>query len=104
MLFATHYLEEAEEFADRVILMRGGTIVADGSVAEVRALQGGRTVRAVVPTGYELRADRVSLSSKDSDVTLRALLTRFPDAHDVEVTAIGLEGAFLSLTSEEEIR
>jgi ABC-2 type transport system ATP-binding protein len=41
VLFATHYLEEAEEFADRVVLMRGGKIVADGSVAEVRALAGG---------------------------------------------------------------
>ncbi|WP_370947940.1 ABC transporter ATP-binding protein [Amycolatopsis sp. cg5] len=117
VLFATHYLEEAEEFADRVVLMRGGKIVADGSVAEVRALQGGRTVRAVVPTatepviaalpavtGYELRAGRVALSSNDSDATLRALLARFPDARDIEVTAVGLEGAFLSLTSEEDDR
>jgi ABC-2 type transport system ATP-binding protein len=114
VLFATHYLEEAEEFADRVVLMRGGKIVADGSVAEVRALAGGRTVQAVVPgatgpmiaglpavTAYELRDGRVAISSADSDTTLRALLTRFPDAHDIEITAIGLEGAFLSLTSDD---
>jgi ABC-2 type transport system ATP-binding protein len=115
VLFATHYLEEAEEFADRVILMRAGRIVADGSVAEVRALAGGRTIRAVVPgatepviaalpavTGLDFRDGRVAVSSSDSDVTLRALLAQCPGAHDIEITSIGLEGAFLSLTAEEK--
>ncbi|WP_051116257.1 ABC transporter ATP-binding protein [Amycolatopsis nigrescens] len=114
VLFATHYLEEAEEFADRVVLMRAGRIVADGSVAEVRALSGGRTVRAVVPGAdratiaglpavreFDLRGDRVALSSADSDVTLRALLARFDNAYDIEISAIGLEGAFLSLTAQD---
>jgi len=86
VLFATHYLEEAEEFADRVVLMRRGRIVADGSVAEVRALAGGRTIRAVVPGAsdaviaalpevkeFELRGDRVAIASSDSDATLWAL-------------------------------
>jgi len=115
VLFATHYLEEAEEFADRVVLMRAGRVVADGSVAQVRALASGRTLRAVVPgataqhvaklpgvTECELRGDRVALSSADSDATLRALLSWFPGAHDIEITAIGLEGAFLTLTADEE--
>jgi ABC-2 type transport system ATP-binding protein len=115
VLFATHYLEEAEEFADRVVLMRAGRIVADGSVAQVRALAGGRTVRAVVPgvtaaaagglpgvTEHQVRGEQIALSSSDSDATLRALLAAFPDAHDIEIAAIGLEGAFLSLTSDEE--
>jgi ABC-2 type transport system ATP-binding protein len=113
VLFATHYLEEAEEFADRVVLMRAGKVVADGSVSEVRALAGGRSVRAVVPgatdasiaslpgiTEFELRAGRVVISSNDSDATLRALLARFENAHDIEISAVGLEGAFLSLTSD----
>ncbi|GAA3560781.1 ABC transporter ATP-binding protein [Amycolatopsis ultiminotia] len=114
VLFATHYLEEAEEFADRVVLMRSGRVVADGSVAQVRALAGGRTIRAVLPgasegmltalpavTDFELRGDRISLSSTDSDTTLRALLNAAPAAHDIEIGAVGLEGAFLSLTSDE---
>ncbi|WP_199750164.1 ABC transporter ATP-binding protein [Amycolatopsis sp. WAC 04169] len=113
VLFATHYLEEAEEFADRVVLMRSGRIVADGSVAQVRALAGGRTIRAVVPgaaepviaglpavTGFELRGGRAAISSSDSDVTLRALLAEIPGARDIEISAVGLEGAFLSLTTE----
>ncbi|MBB4682585.1 ABC transporter ATP-binding protein [Amycolatopsis jiangsuensis] len=120
VLFATHYLEEAEEFADRVVLMRDGRVVADGSVAEVRALAGGRTIHAVLPgagpellrtlpalTDFAQRGDRISLSSTDSDRTLRALLQAAPAAREIEVGAVGLEGAFLSLTSgetEEAIR
>jgi ABC-2 type transport system ATP-binding protein len=114
VLFATHYLEEAESYADRVVLMRAGRIVADGSVAEVTSLVSGRVIRAAVPgateaglavlpgvTEVEVRANRVAISAGDSDTTLRALLATYPQAHDIEVTAVGLEGAFLSLTSGE---
>lgn len=115
VLFATHYLDEAEEFADRVVLMRSGKIVADGSVAEVRSAVSGRTIRAVVPgAGIEelralpgvldaqLRADRVELACDDSDAALRALLCRFEVAHDIEISAAGLEEAFLAITGNEE--
>ncbi|MFL6145526.1 MAG: ABC transporter ATP-binding protein [Labedaea sp.] len=115
VLFATHYLEEAESYADRVVFLRSGRVVADGSVAEVTALTAGRTIKALVPeadehllrslpgvTALELRADRVSISSHDSDLALRALIHRFPQARDIEVSAIGLEDAFLALTSNDE--
>jgi ABC-2 type transport system ATP-binding protein len=115
VLFATHYLDEAEEFADRVVLMRGGGIVADGSVAEVTQAASGRTITAVVPgasrealaefpgvTAVEVRSDRAKLGCADSDAALRALLTRHPDTHDIEITAVGLEEAFLALTTENQ--
>ncbi|QRP48413.1 ABC transporter ATP-binding protein [Amycolatopsis sp. FDAARGOS 1241] len=118
VLFATHYLEEAEEFADRVVVMRSGRVVADGSVAQVRALAGGRTIRAVLLgateaterlvatlpalTGFELRGDRVAICSSDSDTTLRALMAAVPAVRDIEIGAVGLEGAFLSLTSDDD--
>ena len=113
VLFATHYLEEAENYADRVVLMRSGRVVADGSVAEVTSLVAGRVLRAAIPgateqalrvlpgvSEVEVRGEQVTLSSRDSDATLRALLQMFPQAHDIEVTAVGLEGAFLSLTGD----
>jgi ABC-2 type transport system ATP-binding protein len=113
VLFATHYLEEAENYADRVVLMRAGAVVADGSVAEVTSLVAGRVLRAAVPgaseqvlrtlpgaSEVEVRGEQVSISSRDSDATLRALLQTFPQARDIEVTAVGLEGAFLSLTGD----
>ncbi|WHT20931.1 ABC transporter ATP-binding protein [Crossiella sp. CA-258035] len=115
VVFATHYLEEAESYADRVVLMRAGTVVADGTVAQIRATAAGRTVRAVLPgsahgtlgelpgvTRAELRGEHATLASTDSDATLRALLARYPGAHDIEITTVGLEDAFLALTSEED--
>jgi ABC-2 type transport system ATP-binding protein len=113
VLFATHYLDEAEEFADRVVLMRTGQVIADGSVAEVRATVSGRTLRAVVAGATEstlrtlpgvrtaeVRGDRIALSCTDSDAALRALLAGYPRARDIEVEAVGLEAAFLALTSD----
>ena len=49
VVFATHYLEEADAFADRIVLMARGHVVADGSTAEIRARASGRTVSADVP-------------------------------------------------------
>ena len=115
VLFATHYLDEAEEFADRVVLMRTGRIIADGSVAEVRSTVSGRTLTAQVPgatvagmqalpgvRGAEVRSERVDLDCKDSDATIRALLEAYPQAYDIEIRALGLEEAFLALTGDNE--
>jgi ABC-2 type transport system ATP-binding protein len=115
VLFATHYLAEAEEYADRVVLLRAGKVVADGSVAAVRALVSGRVVAftlsgadaggfAGLPgvTGVVVEGDRVRLTCTDSDAALRALLPAVPAARDVEVTAHGLEDAFVKLTGEED--
>ena len=58
VLFATHYLEEADAYADRIILLRQGRIVADGTAAEVRNLSSGRSVRASLAD-----ADKTTLSA-----------------------------------------
>lgn len=115
VLFATHYLDEAEEFADRVVLMRQGRIIADGSVAEVRSVVSGRTLTAQVPgatvpamtslpgvRGADVRGERVALDCADSDAAIRALLHDFPQAYDIEIRALGLEEAFLALTGDNE--
>ncbi|MGW5745606.1 ABC transporter ATP-binding protein [Amycolatopsis sp. NPDC003861] len=114
VLFATHYLAEAEDYADRVVLMRHGVVVADGPVAEVRAAVSGRVLKAVVPgatdtdlahlpgvTSVQLRGGRAELACADSDAAIRALLAAHPQASDIEITALGLEEAFLALTAEE---
>src|SRR3954465_10852749 len=49
VLFATHYLEEADDYADRAVLMARGTIVADGPTTEIKAMVGTRTIRATIP-------------------------------------------------------
>jgi ABC-2 type transport system ATP-binding protein len=114
VLFATHYLEEADQYADRIILIDHGRIVADGTGSQIKALAAGRTVRATLPdadTGrlsgiggvesVEVRGDAVYVHAKDTDAVARYLLTE-TSAHDLEITARGLEDAFLSLTGGDE--
>ncbi|HEX2702390.1 MAG TPA: ABC transporter ATP-binding protein [Solirubrobacteraceae bacterium] len=114
VLFATHYLEEADQNADRVVLMAQGRVVADGPPTEIKGRVGLRTIRATlsnVASDEELvelpgvaRAERhgnsVLLSCNDSDQAIRALLERFPEARDIEITGAGLEEAFLALTAD----
>jgi ABC-2 type transport system ATP-binding protein len=110
VLFATHYLEEADDYADRIVLMRAGSVVADGTSAQIKSVVSGRTIRATLPGAdmaslaalpgvdtVEIRGDMVLLACSDSDATLRTLLSSMP-AHDIEVTARNLEDAFLALT------
>ncbi|GAA3542721.1 ABC transporter ATP-binding protein [Amycolatopsis ultiminotia] len=114
VLFATHYLAEAEDYADRVVLMRQGHVVADGPVAQVRANVTGRVLRALVPGAVEkdlaaldgvasarCQGERAELACTDSDLTIRALLRAFPRASAIEITAAGLEEAFLALTAQQ---
>ena len=49
VIFATHYLEEADAYADRVVLMAHGQVVADGPTTEIKAMVGARTIRATLP-------------------------------------------------------
>ncbi len=113
VLFATHYLEEADQFADRIILMARGLIVADGPTTEIKAKVGLRAVRATLPGAdhgalatlsgvqtVEIHGDSIVLRCTNSDLALRALLPRFPEARDIEVHGAGLEEAFLELTEE----
>ncbi|WP_254185114.1 ABC transporter ATP-binding protein [Nocardioides panacis] len=113
VLFATHYLEEADQYADRIVLMRKGRIVADGTGSEIKALAAGRTVRATLDRpdhhalaglpgveSLEVRGDTVLLHASDTDAIARYLLTQ-TDARDLEITARGIEEAFLSLTGDD---
>jgi ABC-2 type transport system ATP-binding protein len=112
ILFATHYLEEADEYADRAILMARGLVVADGPPNEIKAKVGMRTIRATLPdvplerleqlpgvNGAERRGDAVILHCADSDDAIRSLLAAFDDVRDIEITSAGLEAAFLELTA-----
>ena len=112
IVFATHYLEEAQNFADRIVLIAKGHIIADGTVDQIRALTSQRRVTALLPADRtdalvtELRSllgenatlegTRLSVMVPESDALALALLQR--GAHDLEVVAPSLEDAFLALT------
>ncbi len=114
VLFATHYLEEADAYADRAVLMAHGLVVADGPTTEIKARVGVRTIRATLPTTpldalealtgvvrAERRGESIVLTCSDSDAAIRVLLARYPDARDIEISGAGLEEAFLQLTADE---
>ncbi len=115
VVFATHYLEEADAYADRAVLMARGRVVADGPTTEIKGMVGLRTIRATLPgadlerlrrlpgvSRVERRGEAVILACSDSDAAVRALLVASPEARDIEITGAGLEEAFLELTREEE--
>jgi ABC-2 type transport system ATP-binding protein len=114
VVFATHYLEEADAYADRIVLIAQGQIVADGPATEIKAQAGSRTIRATLPgadstilsslpgvRSAQRHGDSVLLSCSDSDAALVALLSAFPGARDIEVTGGSLEEAFLELTAAD---
>ena len=115
VLFATHYLEEADANADRAVMMAHGQIVADGPTTEIKARIGHRTIRATLadPDQNELsrldgvataerHGDSVILRCSDSDRAIRALLGRYPAARDIEIAGAALEDAFLELTRDPD--
>ncbi len=114
VLFATHYLEEADAYADRIVFVRHGEVVADGTPAQIKALGSGRAVRATWPgvsrealrgipgvDTVDIRGDQLLVHAKDSDAVARYLLTETP-AHDLEIVARGIEDAFVALTGDHD--
>ena len=122
VVFATHYLEEAEAFADRIVLLAAGRVVADGSVEEIRSRVAGRLVECRLgeawsrPRLRDLLAGRVEAEvaeigltedasgrravfrTADSDAVARVLLAE-TDAHDLVIARGSLDDAFVALTS-----
>ncbi|MFE2677283.1 ABC transporter ATP-binding protein [Streptomyces hygroscopicus] len=112
ILFATHYLEEADAVADRVIVLHCGRVLADGSSAEIKAMAGARrisfqldgpldeTALRALPalTGIEISGRTVRMRSTDADATVHAVYGLGLHPHGLEVTGLGLEQAFLAIT------
>ncbi|WP_031172992.1 ABC transporter ATP-binding protein [Streptosporangium roseum] len=114
VLFATHYLEEADENSDRVIVVARGRVVADGTAAQIKAGAGGQTVRFTLDgqaaagldalpgvTAVEVEADTATLRTADPDATVAALYRGTSlRVRDLRITGAALEDAFLALTQE----
>lgn len=112
VIFATHYLEEADAYADRIVLVRQGEVVADGTAAQIKNLASGRTVKASLPAtdghllaglpsadSVDYDAGKLTVRTADSDSVVRYLLNSTA-AHDLEVVANNLEEAFVALTGD----
>ncbi|MGW5900890.1 ABC transporter ATP-binding protein [Streptomyces althioticus] len=118
VLFATHYLEEADAIADRVLVLHRGRLLADGTATEIKASTGVRRVSFDLPGGTPdetaLRrlpavtavsvspGGTVRMRSKDADATVHALYGLGFHPRNLEVAGLGLEQAFVALTGTEE--
>ena len=116
VLFATHYLDEADHIADRIVVLDHGRIVGDGSPAELKATVTERVVRFALSSADAtgdavlaglpgvLRVERhgasLSLPTTDADATVRGLVAADVAFRHLEVAGADLDAAFLALTSE----
>jgi ABC-2 type transport system ATP-binding protein len=119
VLFATHYLEEADAIADRVLVMHHGRLIADGTAAEIKAKAGARRVTfdlegavdesalralphlvglTLSPGGSAGTGPTVRIRSDDADATVHAVYALGLYPRNLEVSGLGLEQAFLALT------
>jgi ABC-2 type transport system ATP-binding protein len=114
VVLTTHYLEEADALADRIVVIDHGVVIAQGTPAEIKARVPGRRVRAQTSVSLAVasqwpgvvRASRggpwLELLAGAAEPVLRALLDLDPSATEVTVTEPSLEEAFLALTSDLE--
>ncbi|MGW3666576.1 ABC transporter ATP-binding protein [Streptomyces sp. NPDC005141] len=116
VLFATHYLEEADAIADRVLVLHRGRLLADGTAAEIKARAGARRVAfdlegtideaplRALPflTAIDVSGQTVRIQSSDADATVHALYGLGVYPRNLEVAGLGLEQAFVAITAAEE--
>lgn len=122
VLLTTHYLEEADALANRIIVINRGRVVCEGTPAEVKSLGAGisgvtssRTLKIIrcatelsvstilaIPgvTTAEAHGGRIVINSTQAERTLREMLALDPMLHSLEVASPALEDAFLALTAE----
>ncbi|MCD7439065.1 ABC transporter ATP-binding protein [Streptomyces lincolnensis] len=118
VLFATHYLEEADAIADRVLVLHRGRLLADGTAAEIKAKAGVRRISFDLAGRIDEQALRglpflttlavsgptVRIQSSDADATVHALYGLGLHPRNLEVAGLGLEQAFVAITTAEEAK
>ncbi|MEU3840999.1 ABC transporter ATP-binding protein [Streptomyces sp. NPDC028635] len=118
VLFATHYLEEADAIADRVLVLHRGRLLADGTAAEIKAKAGARRVAFDLEgaidetalhglpflTSLDVSGQTVRIQSTDADATVHALYGLGLYPRNLEVAGLGLEQAFVAITAAEEAK
>jgi ABC-2 type transport system ATP-binding protein len=115
ILFATHYLDEADQIADQVIVINKGRLLASGTAAEIKARAGFQRISfrlagvtrdqlLMLPSVVSLEVinDRVHIQTSDSDKTFYSILDAGLRPEEIEITALGLEQAFVAITKQDD--
>jgi ABC-2 type transport system ATP-binding protein len=112
IVLTTHYLEEAEALADRVAVLAKGRIVAEGSVAQIRARVGQRRIRcisavdaAAIAQWPNVRSaardgERIEIVTDTAEAVVRRLLEQDAQLQELEIQRAGLAEAFVEITKE----
>jgi ABC-2 type transport system ATP-binding protein len=116
LLLATHYLEEADQVADRILVINRGRLLADGTPAEIKTRAGAKRLSFRLPAvnepfllglpglvSLDVHGEVVHIQSSDSDATLYGVLDAGYRPTEIEVSGLGLEQAFLAITAEDDL-
>ena len=113
IILTTHYLEEADAIAERIVVINAGEIVAQGTPAAIKARVGGKVMRFKSPrleaamlenlpiTRSSINAESVELYTLEPEQVLRELFARKIAISDLEVRGGGLEEAFVQITNSQ---
>jgi ABC-2 type transport system ATP-binding protein len=111
VVLTTHYLEEADQLAKRVIVIDRGVVIADAPPAEIKSKVAGKRVRFNAPvltekdldglpvTALTIKDHSVQLLTNQPESVLRELFRRGMEISDLEVAGADLEEAFIAMTS-----
>jgi ABC-2 type transport system ATP-binding protein len=100
VLLTTHDLAEAEKLADRILILAGGRIVADGSADELSRQVAGRT-----EVRWSLGGERFVHAAEDGTAFVRGLFAEYGDrVADLEVRRATLEDTYLAMVQRHESR
>lgn len=114
VLLTTHYLEEADALADRIVVIDHGHVIADGTPDDIKRRAAGRKIHCTtvlteaalraMPGVIEVSFDRgnAELVVTEAEAAARALLFADPTLSNLEISGVRLEEAFLTLTHAEE--
>jgi ABC-2 type transport system ATP-binding protein len=112
VLLTTHYLEEADALASRIVVINKGRVICEGTAAEIKHRVSGRRIRCItqldpeflasLPSVADVQQDReaVVILAEHPEKVVREMLLRDETLHGLEISAAALEDAFLALTSE----
>jgi ABC-2 type transport system ATP-binding protein len=98
ILLTTHDLDEAEKLADRILILAGGTIIADGSADELS-----RRMSTQAEVRWTLGGQRYVHATEDATRFVRELFKQYDDAiTDLEVRRASLEDTYMSMVRQFE--
>jgi ABC-2 type transport system ATP-binding protein len=116
VLMTTHYLQEAEVLADRIMIIDEGKLVAEGTAQDLKGSVLEKRIRCTSALPLEVvlsmkhvknahrEGARLEIQTDDTDLSIRELLHKDPELANIEIVSAGLEDYFLAKTSKGKLK